>query len=65
MYEEGLHKIVKVRQFSSIFTMDTYVPRIRQVNGQVLWLTGEMGITSAYAGMKSYFDDSMFINNKY
>ncbi|KPI89989.1 hypothetical protein ABL78_0849 [Leptomonas seymouri] len=64
LHQRSLHAPLRVCAVGGTFTFADHQDTIRKLRGNVLWVTGGIGITSAYAAMNSSLDDTFFAEGK-
>lgn len=63
MHSNALHTPLRVCEVGGSFTVADHMARIREVRGNVLWLTAGIGITTALAAANATFNDIFFIQD--
>lgn len=61
LHQKSLHSALKVCRVGGTFTFADHQHQLRQQRGNVLWLTGGIGLTSAYAALNSSLNDMFFV----
>ncbi|KAL7706167.1 Rieske [2Fe-2S] domain/Rieske-like [2Fe-2S] domain containing protein [Lotmaria passim] len=64
LHRFSLHTPLRVCGIGGTFTFADHHDTIRQVCGNVLWITAGIGITSAFAAMMSTLNDTFFAEGK-
>jgi len=61
LHQRALHVPLKVCRVGGTFTFSDHQHELRQQNGNALWLTAGIGLTSAYAALNASLNDMFFL----